>query len=57
MSAPGPRLPTCTLQQVVSYLRQTGHHASVVVSAAYDPKATSVRVFGPLPEGELRDTA
>ncbi len=37
----GPRLPTCALQQVGSYLGYTGHQINVVVTAARDPERTS----------------
>src|SRR5713101_5468063 len=37
MSANGPGLPTCALQQVGSYLGYTGHQIDVVVTAARDP--------------------
>jgi hypothetical protein len=40
ISAYGPRLTTCTLQQVVSYLGYTGHQTNVVVTAAHDPTAS-----------------
>jgi hypothetical protein len=40
-----------------SDLGYTGRSANVAATAESDPKATSVRVFGPLPEGDLRDTA
>ena len=38
MSGPGPKLPTCALQQVGSYLGYTGRQAHVVGKAALDPK-------------------
>jgi hypothetical protein len=41
-SACGPWLPTCTLQQVGSYLGYTGHHINVVVTAALAPCGPSL---------------
>jgi len=37
MTAPGPTLPTWTLQQVVGYLGYTGRGANAVAKAALDP--------------------
>ena len=39
-SASGPRLPTLALQQVASYLGNTGRAANVIAMAALDPKPT-----------------
>jgi hypothetical protein len=38
----GPRLPTCALQQVGSYLSYTDRDVNVAAKAAHDPKRTSV---------------
>jgi|GEM_PF-3802565 hypothetical protein len=40
-AAIGPTLPTWALQQVVGYLRYTGHDANLTAKAARDPQATS----------------
>jgi hypothetical protein len=42
ISACGPILPTCAVQQVGSYLGYSGHDAKVVATAAHDPKRTLV---------------
>jgi hypothetical protein len=40
MSPNGPTLPTCALQQVVSYPGETGRDANVTAKAARDPEET-----------------
>jgi hypothetical protein len=41
LSAGGPGLPTCALQQVGRFPGYSGHQINVVVTTARDPKATS----------------
>jgi len=48
-----PTLPTWALQQVVGYVRYSGHDVDVVATAALDPKrpSSAVLIFGPSSDG------